>query len=75
MADIKNILDGAVALIKEKGADKGQIFITEGETREFNVESGEFSLFRTLFNQDINVIVYKDQKKGSYYVNKLDEKQ
>ncbi len=73
MADIKKILDGAVALIKEKGADKGQIFITEGETREFNVESGEFSLFRTLFNQDINVIVYKEQKKGSYYVNKLDE--
>lgn len=74
MSDIKKILDDAIVKIKDKGADKGQIFITESENREFNVESGEFTLFRTLFDQDINIIVYKDQKKGAYYTNKLDEK-
>ncbi len=72
MADIKKILDSAISQIKER-ADKGQIFVTESETREFNAESGEFTLFRTLFNQDINILVYKDQKKGSYFLNKLDE--
>ena len=72
MADIKSILDSAIAQIRER-ADKGQVFVTESETREFNAESGEFTLFRTLFNQDINILVYKDQKKGSYFLNKLDE--
>lgn len=37
------------------------------------MENGEFSLMRTLYNQDINVIVYKDQRKGSYFSNKLDD--
>ncbi len=73
MADIKKVLDQAINQIKDKGADKGQVFVTESETREFNAESGEFTLFRTLFDQDINIIVYKDQKKGAYYTNKLDD--
>lgn len=73
MADIKKILEQAIGQLKAKGADKGQVFVTESETREFNAESGEFTLFRTLFDQDINIIAYKNQKKGSYYTNKLDE--
>ncbi len=72
MTDIRKILEQAISSIQEKGADKGQIFITESENREFNVDNGEFSLFRTLFDQDINIIVYKNQKKGAYFLNKLD---
>ncbi len=73
MAEIKRVLDKSINLIKEKGADKGQVFVTESECREFNAESGEFTLFRTLFEQDVNVIVYKAQRKGAYYTNKLDD--
>lgn len=73
MSDIKKTLDNAMGKIKEKGADKGQVFVTESETREFNVDSGEFTLFRTLYTQDINIIVYKNQRKGAYYTNRLDE--
>lgn len=73
MANIKKLLDNTMIRIKEKGAQKGQVFVTESETREFNVENGAFSLYRTLFDQDVNIIVYKDQRKGSYYTNKLDE--
>lgn len=73
MADIKKVLENSIELIKEKGADKGQVFVTESECREFNAESGAFTLFRTLFEQDVNLIVYKDQRKGAYYTNKLDE--
>ena len=74
MADIKKIAEDAMKLLRDKGADKGQIFVTESENREFNVENGEFTLLRTLFNQDINVIAYKNQKKGAYYTNKLNGK-
>lgn len=74
MADIKKIAENAMKLLRDKGADKGQIFVTESENREFNVENGEFTLLRTLFNQDINVIAYKNQKKGAYYTNKLNGK-
>lgn len=73
MADIKKVLDKMIEQIKEKGADSGQVFVTESEDTEFNAEHGELSLLRTLFNQDINLIVYKDQKKGSYFSNKLDD--
>ena len=73
MAEIKQVLDKVIACMQEKGADKGQAFVTESECREFNAESGEFTLFRTLFEQDINMAVYKNQRKGSYYTNKLDD--
>lgn len=73
MSDIKKILDNAKNRMTDKGADKGQIFVTESEAREFNVESGEFTLFRTVFTQDINIIVYKNQRKGAYYTNRLDD--
>ncbi|MBO5097489.1 MAG: TldD/PmbA family protein [Agathobacter sp.] len=73
MADIKKVLEKSINLIKEKGADEGQVFVTESECREFNAESGKFTLFRTLFEQDVNVTVYKEQKKGSYLSNKLDD--
>ncbi len=73
MSDIKKILDNAKKRMIDKGADKGQIFVTESEAREFNVESGEFTLLRTVFTSDINIIVYKAQRKGEYYTNRIDD--
>lgn len=73
MENIKKIAQSAVELMKSKGADKGQVFVTEGEERELNIENGQCNLLRTMFDQDINILIYKNQKKGSYYVNKLDE--
>ena len=71
MENLKEIAWEAIACIKEKGADKGQVFVTESQQQEFNAENGEFTLFRTTFNQDTNVLVYKNQKKGTYFTNKL----
>ena len=38
MADIKKVLDKMIEQIKEKGADSGQVFVTESEDTEFNAE-------------------------------------
>jgi PmbA protein len=73
MLDLTRIASEAIDSMKRKGADQGQLFVTESETKEFNVDSGELTLFRTLFNEDINVLVYKNSKKGSCFMNKLSE--
>ncbi|HEX3023305.1 MAG TPA: DNA gyrase modulator, partial [Lachnospiraceae bacterium] len=73
MLDLTRIASEAIESMKRKGADQGQLFVTESETKEFNVDSGELTLFRTLFNEDINVLVYKNRKKGSCFMNKLSE--
>lgn len=72
MENLKEIAWKAVDCIRKKGADKGQVFVTESQQQEFNAENGELTLFRTTFDQDTNVLVYKNQKKGTYFTNKLD---
>ena len=73
MADIIAIAHKTIDCMNKKCADKGQVFVTESQTQEFNMENGKFTLFRTLFNEDINVLTYLNQKKGSYYSNKLED--
>lgn len=72
MADLKYLSNKAVELIKKK-ADEGFVSVNYSEKREFNLESGEFTLYRTLFNEGVTVQVYKDKKKGVYATNKLGE--
>lgn len=45
----------------------------ESEKKEFNVDGGEFSLFRTLFDRSVSVTVFKDQKKGRIALNRFDD--
>ncbi len=72
MADLKYLSNKAIGLIKEK-ADEGFVSVSQSEKREFNLEGGEFTLYRTLFNEDVTVQVYKEKKKGVYATNKLTE--
>lgn len=72
-----NIMDLAVCAIKkmsEAGADDGQIFVTKSECRHWDFENGEFSKFVTTFNEDSNVTVYKQEKRGARFLNKADLK-
>lgn len=73
MKDINEIAKKTIEYMREGETDKGQVFVTESEYRELNMERGEFTLFRTLFNQDINIWVYKNRKKGQYYSNQVNE--
>lgn len=55
------------------GITKGRLSVEEKETQEFSMENGEFSLFRTLFDKDLSVTVFPNQKKGSGSTNKFDD--
>ena len=71
--ELCDIASFVLGLAKEKGAQKAFCSISESEEKEFNVDGGTFSLFRTLFDRSVSLTVFKDDKKGSVSVNKFDE--
>lgn len=73
MEDIRSIAEKTKNALASAGADKAQYTVSEKETHEFNVDGGEFSLFRTLFDHSLNITAYKDQKKGTISVNSFDD--
>lgn len=72
MEEIKAVAQKLGAALQEAGADKAQYTVTCKETHEFNVDGGEFSLFRTLFDNGLSITAYKDQKKGSVFINSFE---
>ncbi|MBD5459614.1 MAG: TldD/PmbA family protein [Lachnospiraceae bacterium] len=73
MENIKLIADKTKQALLDAGADKAQFTVGEKETHEFNVDGGEFSLFRTLFDHSLSITAYKDQKKGAVAINRFDD--
>jgi len=77
MADIKIIADKTSQALQKaaEGAShfKAAYTVHEQEKHEFNVDGGEFSLFRTLFNRGLSITAYKDHKKGSTSINSFDD--
>lgn len=65
MKELKLIAEKVLEEAKAKGVDFAACSVAETETRELNVDAGEFSLMRTLFNKSVSISVYKDGKKGS----------
>lgn len=65
----KFLLDKLTSL----GADCAQVSVSKGRLEEFNVDSGEFSLIRSVFNASAAMKAIKDNKKGSAAVNDLSE--
>lgn len=59
--------------LTEAGADCAQVSVAEGRIEEFNVDAGEFSLIRSVFNSSASMKVIKDMKKGTAAVNQLDK--
>ena len=73
MENIKNVAFSAVEALKARGAQHAAVSASFSETKEFNVDGGEFSLFRTLFDNELTLTAVKDGKKGSIGVNHFDE--
>lgn len=73
MEKLQNITDLILRAAKELGADTAQCTVSESETREFNVDSGEFSLMRTLFDHYVSISVLKGRRLGTVTVNRFDE--
>lgn len=74
MANIIEVSDKLKSLIAEKGDIKAQYSVALAQTREITMENGEFTLFRTLFDNDVEIKVIKDGKVGTTSLNKFDDK-
>ena len=73
MTDLKSIAQQIGEEISKAGVQKAHYTVAAKETREFNVDGGEFSLFRTLFDNSLSITAYKDDKKGSISTNSFDK--
>jgi PmbA protein len=69
----KDILRYCLDSLKDNEIDKSQCILTRKSKYEMNVESQKVSLLRTNFENDLNIIVIKDDKKGSISINKIDQ--
>lgn len=69
----KEIAAYTLDALKKAGADHAQCIVSSGKADEFNIDGGEFSLLRSLFNSLITMKALKDGKKGVISANKLDK--
>ena len=72
MTDLKSIAEQIGEELSKAGVQKALYSVAAKETREFNVDGGEFSLFRTLFDNSLVITAYKDDKKGTISTNSFD---
>ena len=72
MKKYRDIAETILDLAKAKGAQTAYCSVSERETKEFNVEGNEFSLFRTLFDRSVSIVVFLDQRKGAVSINKFE---
>ncbi len=70
---IKKTAQSAVLALQNAGADKAQANVSYTITHEFNVDGGEFSLFRTLFDKSLAMTAIQGGKKGTVAQNRYDE--
>ena len=73
MEQLRQITSGTIEAFHGHGIDKGYCVASKKETREFNVDGGEFSLFRTLFDHSLSMTMFKEGKKGSLSINHFDD--
>ena len=62
----------ADALLRE-GAEKSESSVRYTVTHEFNVDGGEFSLFRTLFDKQLVLSAIREGKRGVVSQNRYDD--
>ena len=72
MYNLSEITAKTLAALKENGAEKAACTARFVETHEFNVDGGEFSLFRTLFDNSLSMTAICEKKKGSVGINRFD---
>ncbi len=70
--DLKAVAKAAIAKLTEGGADRAQCTVLLSEKREFNMDGGAFSLFRTTLNQRLSLTAYKGGRRGILSVSRLD---
>ena len=56
MKEMKKIAADTLSLLGQNGAEKASVSVVQRQTREFNVDSGKFSLFRTLYDRALGAV-------------------
>ncbi|MBO7387480.1 MAG: TldD/PmbA family protein [Lachnospiraceae bacterium] len=64
MKDLKELSAKIDSLLESKGITKNAYSVSQIETQEFNMEDGEFSLLRTLFDNSVAVTSFVGEKQG-----------
>ena len=72
MKEMKKIAADTLSLLGQNGAEKASVSVMQRQTREFNVDSGKFSLFRTLYDRALGMTAYCEGKRGSVALNRFD---
>lgn len=73
MKDVLKTAEAALAALRENGADMAGVVAAYTETREFNVDGGQFSLLRTLFDDSLSLAGYRQGRKGTAMINRFDD--
>ncbi|MBQ9945777.1 MAG: TldD/PmbA family protein [Clostridia bacterium] len=73
MENLKKSAQYILHSLMASGGDMAQVSVSEGRVEEFNMDAGEFSLIRSVFNSGASMKVIKDMKKGTASVNQLDK--
>ncbi|OWZ83768.1 TldD/PmbA family protein [Natranaerobius trueperi] len=68
------LLDKCINLLKEKGADKSEVYLTKEIKQEMNIHSGELKLLRTLEEYNLEMTAIIDNKKDTIKLSDIDEK-
>jgi len=69
MRELEQLSELILREAKARGAESAQCVVKEKETHEFNVDGGQFSLMRTLFDRSVRLAVLKGARKGTITVN------
>ncbi|MBP5348856.1 MAG: TldD/PmbA family protein [Clostridia bacterium] len=72
MTDLKKLAAECLAKLKEAGADAAQARPSVSEHREFNIDGGEFSLYRTVFSRSLTLTAFRETKTGSVTLNSFE---
>lgn len=73
MREINQASEYIKDLLGEKQDVKAQYEVSEITTKEINVENGDFTLFRTLFDKEVNIKVIANQKTGNISANSFEK--
>ncbi len=73
MGEHKKVALYGVNSLLEAGADKAECRLVVSEKHEMNIDQGELSLLRTVFDTRVGLTAIKDGKRGTTSLNRSDD--
>ena len=67
----REIAEYTLDKLMKSGAEGASVGVSQGSTDELNIDGGEFSLMRTLFNSGLSMKAIVGGRKGNAAINRL----